>query len=102
MVFAPRDEGDEDRSACALVRAHRDGDPDAFAEIVRLHYRPLLSIARRQLGGTVDAEDALQETFLRAFLALDRFGGTGEWRLGAWLRTILLRVCADIPERRGR
>ncbi|MDA8310565.1 MAG: sigma-70 family RNA polymerase sigma factor [Actinomycetota bacterium] len=101
MALAPTDVAStEEASAIRLVSAHRCGDREAFEEIVRTHYRSLLATARNRLGNPEDAKDAVQETLLRALLALDRFGDTGDWRLGAWLNTILIHVCADIPSRR--
>ena len=103
MALAPTDVASIDETtAIRLVTAHRRGDREAFAEIVRSHYPSLLATARHRLGNVEDAKDAVQETLLRALLALDRFGDTGDWRLGAWLNTILLHVCADIPARRKR
>lgn len=101
MALAPTDvAGIEETTAIRLVTAHRCGDRDAFAEIVRSHYSSLLATAYHRLGNAEDAKDAVQETLLRALLALDRFGDTGDWRLGAWLNTILIHVCADLPARR--
>src|SRR5579863_1253466 len=101
MALAPTDVASiEESTAIRLVTAHRCGDRDAFDEIVRSHYPSLLATARHRLGNSEDAKDAVQETLLRALLALDRFGDTGDWRLGAWLNTILIHVCADIPMRR--
>jgi RNA polymerase sigma-70 factor (ECF subfamily) len=103
MALAPTDVASIDETtAIRLVAAHRSGDREAFAEIVRSQYPSLLVTARHRLGNVEDAKDAVQETLLRALLALDRFGDSGDWRLGAWLHTILLHVCADIPARRGR
>jgi RNA polymerase sigma-70 factor (ECF subfamily) len=89
----------EESTTIRLVTAHRCGDRDAFAEIARAHYPSLLATARHRLRNPEDAEDAVQRTLLRALLALDRFGDTGNWRLHAWLNTILIHVCADIPGR---
>ena len=83
-----------------LVEAHRAGDPHAFAEIVQTHYASLLAYARRRLRHDQDAEDAVQETLLRAFRHLRRFGADGEWRLGPWLQKILANVCHDAAARR--
>jgi RNA polymerase sigma factor (sigma-70 family) len=83
-------------SDAELIRAHRAGSKDAFAILVRRHYPALRVIARRQLLDDADVDDALQETFLRAFRGLDRFGTSGEWRFGAWLTRILTNVCADL------
>ena len=87
-------------TAVRLVEAHRAGDRDAFASIVRAHYPALLACARQRLGNVHDAEDAVHETLLRAMLAFHRFGAAGDWRLGAWLNTILIHVCADVRARR--
>jgi len=81
-----------------LVEAHCRGDSDAFTLIVTEHYRALLALAQRRLGTRVEAEDAVQEALEKAFRALPRF--KGEYRLGAWLSTIVVNVCADHGARR--
>jgi len=80
-----------------LVIAFQTGEGDAFERIVGAHYSSLLVEARRRLRSAGDAEDAVQETLLRAYLALDRFGG--EYRLRAWLSRILANTCADVRAR---
>ncbi len=82
-----------------LVAAFQDGDIEAFSHIVMNHHASLVAKARRKLGSSVDAEDAVQETLIRAYLALDRFGG--DYRLGAWLSRILANVCSDTGSRRA-
>ena len=82
-----------------LIAAFQAGDADVFAQIVGLHRDSLTAEARRRLRSSDDAEDAVQETLLRAYLALDRFGG--EYRLHAWLSRILTNVCADTGNRRA-
>ena len=82
-----------------LVGAFQAGEEDAFARIVGAHYSSLLAEARRKLRSAGDAEDAVQETLLRAYLALDRFGG--EYRLRAWLSRILTNACTDVRSRRS-
>jgi RNA polymerase sigma-70 factor (ECF subfamily) len=82
-----------------LVAAFQAGDVDAFTQIVGAHHGSLTAEARRRLRSYGDAEDAVQETLLRAYLALDRFGG--EYRLHAWLSRILANVCADAGARRS-
>jgi len=95
LVSSDAGQGDDpgEPSDRALVEAHRGGDPDAFAQIVRSHYRMLLAQAERRLGNHAEAEDVVQEVFERAFKAIDRFGG--EFRLAAWLSAITSHVCAD-------
>lgn len=83
-----------------LVQLYQSGDGGAFDEMVR-HYTPaLMARATRRLGSRAAAEDAVQETFLRAFRALPRFNG--QYKLGAWLHQILANVCTDEGTRRTR
>jgi RNA polymerase sigma-70 factor (ECF subfamily) len=83
-----------------LVQAHRAGDTSAFEELVR-EYRPsLIGQAQKSLGCGAAAEDAVQETLVRAYRALPRF--SGDYRLGPWLHRILTNVCIDEAKRRKR
>ena len=72
-----------------LIRRVRDGDSTAFAVIMRRHNRMLYRIARSILGDAAEAEDALQEGYLRAYQAIDGFAGRS--RLSTWL----LRIVAN-------
>ena len=85
-----------------LVLLHLAGDPDAFSIIAENHYKQLIGRARSLLGPYGEVEDAVQETFLRALRGLKQFGRTGEYRLGAWLNTILSNVCSDQRARASR
>ena len=49
------------------VQRVQAGDDDAFSELLRRHQRPILNFAQRLLGHTAEAEDAAQETFVRAY-----------------------------------
>lgn len=84
----------------ALVRAHQTGDPEAFTEITTAYRAGLLAHAQRRLRDRDAANDALQETLLRAYRAIDRFGG--DQLLGAWLHRIVDNVCNDELARRRR
>ena len=87
----------EDRD---LVIAYQAGDDEAFAELVR-EYRPgLLNHARRRLSCNESAEDAVQETLVRALRAMPRFNGN--YLVEPWLHRILTNVCIDEGNRRRR
>lgn len=81
-----------------LIVAAQKGDRDAFGAIVRQHQRKAYAIARAIVFVHEDAEDAVQEAFLRAFQAIGRF------RLGepfsAWLSRIVANASLDIARRR--
>ena len=75
------------------------GDSRALGSLLE-GYRPYLAmLARMQVGrrlqSKLDADDLLQETFLRAHRTIGRFRGTTEEEFLAWLRAILAHVLAD-------
>jgi RNA polymerase sigma-70 factor (ECF subfamily) len=57
----------------ALVHASKGGDVGAFEELVKRYDRKLLRIAQHLMHSREDAEDIVQEAFLKAFLHLDQF-----------------------------
>ncbi|MBV9337845.1 MAG: sigma-70 family RNA polymerase sigma factor [Solirubrobacterales bacterium] len=76
-----------------LVRAAQEGDLDAFEELVRRYQVPVYRVALRMLGVRADAQDAAQETFVRAWRSLPRFRGGST--LSTWLYRIVTRRCLD-------
>jgi RNA polymerase sigma-70 factor (ECF subfamily) len=62
------------------------GDPDAFRTLVELNSANVYHVALKLLGDEQEAEDVLQETFLSAFLAINRFEGRSQ--LSTWLYRI--------------
>ena len=88
MPARARDEQDSERD---LVSRLRRGDEAAFERLVREHGGRLLAVARRFLGEEEEARDAVQETFLSAFRAMDRFDHGS--RLSTWLHRILINAC---------
>lgn len=75
-------------------------DRDAFAAVVGRHRRELEVHCYRLLGSTEDAEDIVQETFLRAWRRRETFRGRSTLR--AWLYGIATNACLDALERRSR
>lgn len=89
-----------DMTDAVLVRAVLDGDSSAFTTLVDRHLRVCLRFATRMLGSVEDAEDATQETFLRAWRALARYDGSTEFR--TWLISILVNRCRTMLRSQGR
>jgi RNA polymerase sigma-70 factor (ECF subfamily) len=83
-----------------LIAEARRGSTSAFARLYRHHLPRVERTCRRYLTDRHDVEEAVQETFLRAFRALPRFNGN--YLLGAWLVKIATNVCWDIGRKRGR
>ncbi len=73
-----------------LVARLRAGDDDAYATLVKQQAGRMLPVARRMLGSEEDAQDVVQEAFLSAFKAIDRFEGTS--RLSTWLHRIVVNA----------
>jgi RNA polymerase sigma-70 factor, ECF subfamily len=79
----------------ALVAAMRGGDEAAFAALVERHQRELQVHCYRMLGSFQDAEDLVQETFLRAWRKRASFSFQGRWSVRAWLYRIATNACLD-------
>ena len=83
-----------------LVRRTLAGDPDAYARLVDRHYDRCARYAYRMLGTREDAEDAVQETFLRAYRGLARYEARDVF--AGWLSRILVNQCRTLGARRAR
>ena len=75
-----------------LVRAI-EGDQEAFARLVELYQKPVYNLCYRMLGTPGEAEDAAQETFLRAYKNLARYDQ--ERSFATWLLSIASHYCID-------
>ena len=74
------------------------GDPQVFAQLVELYQRPVFNLCYRMLGTAEDAEDASQETFLRAYRSLRRYDSSRSFI--TWLLSIAAHYCIDQMRRR--
>jgi len=84
----------------ALVAAVRSGDEAAFSVLVERYGRELQAHCYRMLGSRSEAEDVVQETFLRAWRARSRFEGRSTLR--TWLYRIATNACLDVRKGRAR
>lgn len=85
-----------DPQEAALVARARAGDADAWEALVRRHQEPVFRLAYLILGDAAEAEDAAQEAFIRAYLALGRFDAARP------LRPWLLSIVANLARNRRR
>lgn len=82
-----------------LVARALQGEQSAFEAIMRRHNRVLFRAARGVVSDDAEAQDVVQETYLRAFTHLQGF--RGESRLGTWLARIAIRVALELRRRQG-
>lgn len=86
-----------DSAEAALVEACRRGRMDAFERLYQLHGPKMKSIALNLMGNTHDAEDAVQEAFLKVYRGLANF--KGESAFSTWVHRILVNACYDMRRR---
>ena len=81
-----------------LLAACRRREIAAFERLYQVHGPRLKSIACHLTGNRSDAEDAVQETFLKVYRSIDGFHGTSS--LSTWLCRICINTCHDLTRRR--
>src|SRR6266446_4652851 len=82
------------------VARARSGDADAFRVLVDRHSRSLFRLAFRMTGNQQDAEDVVQDSFLRAYRQLGKFDERASF--GTWLYRIAVNCSLDLVRSRKR
>jgi RNA polymerase sigma-70 factor (ECF subfamily) len=80
------------------LRRAQKGDNAAFSRLVEVYQKPVYNLCYRMLGNAGDAEDAAQETFIRAYRAIKRYDPSRKF--SSWLLTIASNYCIDQHRRR--
>ncbi len=83
-----------------LVARARQGDEDAFGELVQRHSRRVFTLLARLLGDRTAAEDVAQETFVRAWRGLASF--RGEAKFSTWIHRIAVNEANRMLAREAR
>jgi len=76
----------------------QQGSDEAFAQLVETYQKPVYNLCYRMLGEAEPAEDAAQETFLRAYQGLHRYDASRPF--GTWLLSIAAHYCIDTLRRK--
>lgn len=90
---------DDEKTRDLIVRA-KAGDREAFNELVRDTYQRVHALALRLTGNEHDADDVVQETYVRAFRHLRRF--RGDARFSTWLHRITANNASTLLGRRSK
>jgi RNA polymerase sigma-70 factor (ECF subfamily) len=83
-----------------LIKRARNGDHEAFKEIVKKHEKQIISTVNGMLGYCPEAEDIAQETFIRFYKSLDKFKGKSS--IGTYLTRIAINLSLNEIKRRQR
>ncbi|MDJ0761845.1 MAG: RNA polymerase sigma factor [Myxococcota bacterium] len=89
---------EQDTDDASLVRRCQAGDRHALHLLYNRHHGYLYAVVRRLAGQDADAEDVVQETFVRAWKALPKFRAEASFR--TWLLQIGVNLCRNMFRRR--
>lgn len=82
-----------------LIRRARGGDANAFDALIRMYYSDCLRYATRMLSDSTDAEDVVQDSFVRAYRAIGRYDHRDRFK--HWLLSIVRNRCRSMAARRA-
>lgn len=91
-------DGRPEQTDAELVRAYRDGDGDAFTELLDRHIGAVFAFAKRLCGDASMADDVAQETFVKAWKGIGRFDEGRNFK--AWLFAIARNAAIDALRKR--
>jgi len=92
--------GSDREEETALVARARAGEQEAVDQLYRSHRREIFGLCLNLSGNREEAQDLLQETFVRAFRGLPSFGGRCQFK--TWLTRIAVNLARDLARRRHR
>ena len=79
-----------------LIKLSQEGQVEAFRQLFQLHGQRIFALAYSYLKNAQDAEDILQETFIKAFQALSSFRQDRNSSFSGWLSRIGINCCLDL------
>jgi len=81
-----------------IIEQCREGSQKAQFQLYKLYYKPMYSVCMRIINNETEAEDAMQEAFLKAFTKIGTY--KGEVSFGAWLKKIVINRSLDYLKKR--
>ena len=89
-----------ERQEKAWIEAARQGDQQAFEQLIHLYEKRVFALTRRMCRNPADAEEAAQEAFLAAWQGLRFFRGDSSF--STWLYRLASNACVDLLRKEGR
>ncbi|MBQ4515278.1 MAG: sigma-70 family RNA polymerase sigma factor [Clostridia bacterium] len=83
-----------------LIEKSKQGDVDAFEQLIISYQKKIVNLAYRMLGNMADAEDAAQDIFVRVFRSISGFNEQAAF--STWIYRIATNVCLDILRKKKR
>jgi RNA polymerase sigma-70 factor (ECF subfamily) len=81
-----------------IIEQCKEGSQKAQFQLYKLYYKPMYSVCMRIINNETEAEDIMQEAFLKAFTKIDTY--KGEVSFGAWLKKIVINRSLDYLKKR--
>jgi len=81
-----------------IIDQCREGSQKAQFQLYKLYYKPMYSVCMRIINNETEAEDVMQEAFLKAFTKIESY--KGEVSFGAWLKKIVINRSLDYLKKR--
>jgi len=81
-----------------IIDRCKKGEREAQFRLYKLYYKPMYNVCFRLLGNAAEAEDAMQDAFLKMFKKMDTY--KGEVSFGAWLKKIVINHSLDTLKKR--
>jgi len=97
MTFQP---GERELDDLELVQRTKDGDTEAFSELVKRHQQIIYNVSYRFMRDPAQAEDMAQESFLKAYRLINGF--RGDCSFATWMYRVACSVCLTELNRRKR
>ncbi len=89
------DKGQDDRE---LIRQFKDGKESAFSQLVEKHQKKIYHLARRIVLNHLDADEVVQETFIKVYKYIDRY--SEEFQFNTWLYRIAINTALTLIKKR--
>ena len=102
VIYMMKQESEMNKNDKLLILLAKQGNESAFRELYETNYEMIYRLAYRYVKSQPDAEDILQETFIKAFKAIQKFDFSISSNFSAWIYQICVRCSYDFHRNRKK